>query len=41
MPPEEMVAHYRAQKKLVDIDGLQSVEGVTADVIRAIGDRGQ
>jgi adenylate kinase len=35
-PPAEMIAHYRAHGKLVDIDGLQSVESVTTAMIGAI-----
>ncbi len=35
-PPADMLAHYRGQGKLVDIDGQQSVEAVTADLTKAI-----
>jgi adenylate kinase len=35
-PPAEMVEHYRAQGKLVEIDGFQPVEAVTAALVKAI-----
>lgn len=35
-PPAEMVQHYCGQHKLVDINGSQAVEKVTADIIKAI-----
>jgi adenylate kinase len=36
-PPADLIAHYRAQGKLLDINGLQPVENVTAAVLEAIG----
>lgn len=39
-PPAEMVQHYRDAGKLVDIDGLQDVGKVTADLIAAVGQGG-
>ena len=35
-PPEALLSHYRAQGKLVDIDGEQDVEAVTRDLLAAI-----
>jgi adenylate kinase len=35
-PPAEMIEHYRRQGRLVDINGSQSVESVTAAMIDAI-----
>ncbi len=35
-PPKEMMDHYRASGLLMDIDGLQDVAKVTADLIEAI-----
>ena len=35
-PPEELLAHYRKQSKLVEIDGAQEVEDVTRDLLAAI-----
>ena len=35
-PPEEMLAHYRSQDKLVDVNGEQNVEAVTKDLLAAI-----
>jgi len=35
-PPWEMLAHYRRQGKLIDIDGTQSVKDVTTDLLHAI-----
>ncbi|HXH22712.1 MAG TPA: adenylate kinase [Dehalococcoidia bacterium] len=40
-PPAELIEHYRAQRKLVDIDGMQPVEAVTAAIAAAIQGRGQ
>jgi adenylate kinase len=38
-PPFDMLNHYRQQDKLVDVDGAQPVEAVTAAVLAAIGAR--
>jgi adenylate kinase len=38
-PPVDMIEHYRAQGKLVDIDGFHPVEAVTAALIAAIEKR--
>jgi len=35
-PPEELLEHYRAQGRLVDIDGSQEVGAVTRDLLAAI-----
>ncbi len=35
-PPENLIAHYRDQRKLKDIDGMQPVEDVTADLLREV-----
>ena len=35
-PPADLLAHYRAKGRLVDIDGVRAVEQVTADLLRAI-----
>ncbi|HLF77833.1 MAG TPA: adenylate kinase [Dehalococcoidia bacterium] len=35
-PPKEMLAHYKDSGHLVDIDGVQNVEGVTADLLKAV-----
>jgi adenylate kinase len=35
-PPAEMIQRYRDQKKLVDIEGCQPVDQVTADMTRTI-----
>jgi adenylate kinase len=35
-PPSDMLAHYRDEKKLKDLDGTQSVEQVTAAMLAAI-----
>lgn len=35
-PPEEMLAYYRSQGKLVDVNGEQDVEAVTSDLLAAI-----
>lgn len=35
-PPEELLAHYRSQGKLVDVNGEQDVEAVTKDLLAAI-----
>lgn len=32
-PPADMLAHYRQSKKLCEVDGMQSVERVTADLL--------
>jgi len=36
-PPPDLIGHYRRQRKLLEIDGVQPVEAVTADILRAIG----
>jgi adenylate kinase len=38
-PPADMVDHYRNQGKLVDIDGMQAVEDVTADIVQTVEGR--
>jgi adenylate kinase len=38
-PPADMIEHYRAQGKLVDIDGFQPVEAVTRALFKAIESR--
>ncbi len=35
-PPAELLAYYRDQGKLIDIDGGQPVDGVTRDLLAAI-----
>ena len=35
-PPADLLAHYRAKGRLVDVDGARAVEQVTADLLRAI-----
>jgi adenylate kinase len=40
-PPAEMIEHYREGGKLVEIDGQQDVEGVTEDLVTALGQGGQ
>ena len=35
-PPEEMLAHYRAQGRLAEINGEQQMEAVTRDLLAAI-----
>ena len=35
-PPEDMLAHYRNQGKLADVNGEQDVESVTKDLLVAI-----
>ena len=35
-PPEEMLAHYRAQGRLAEINGEQEMEAVTRDLLAAI-----
>jgi adenylate kinase len=40
-PPAAMIDHYREGGKLVDIDGQQGVEGVTEDLVTALGQGGQ
>ncbi len=35
-PPEDLLAHYRRQDKLIDIDGEQAVEEVTRELLAAI-----
>jgi adenylate kinase len=40
-PPAEMIDHYRLSGVLVDIDGLQDVDKVTANLIEAIDARGR
>jgi adenylate kinase len=34
--PENLLAHYTAEQKLVDINGLQTVEEVTAELLKAV-----
>lgn len=38
-PPADMVAHYRAQSKLAEINGSQAVDAVTADLVKVIEQR--
>lgn len=38
-PPEELLAHYRAQGRLVEVDGEQEMEAVTRDLLAAIRER--
>ncbi len=38
-PPEDLLAHYRRQGKLVDVDGELEVEAVTRDLLGAIEER--
>ena len=40
-PPAELLAYYRDQSKLVDVDGEQTVEAVTRDLVAAIELLGQ
>jgi adenylate kinase len=40
-PPKDLVDHYQASGKLVDIDGLQAVEKVTEDLVGAVSQGGQ
>lgn len=40
-PPAEMIEHYRAQGRLVDVDGMQEVEAVTAAIEAVIKERVQ
>ena len=35
-PPADLLAHYRAKGRLVDVDGVRAVEQVTADLLCAI-----
>lgn len=35
-PPEELLAHYRDQDKLLEIDGEQEMETVTRDLLAAV-----
>jgi adenylate kinase len=35
-PPADLLAHYRNSGRLVEIDGLQSVDAVTADLVKAV-----
>jgi adenylate kinase len=35
-PPDELLAYYRAQGKLIDINGEQEVGAVTSDLLRAV-----
>jgi adenylate kinase len=35
-PPQELLAHYKDSGHLRDIDGVQNVEGVTADLLKAV-----
>lgn len=35
-PPAELLDHYRAAAKLVEIDGMRPVEEVTAELLRAV-----
>jgi adenylate kinase len=39
-PPGELLDHYRAQGKLIEIDGEQPVEAVTRDLLAAIAGAG-
>jgi adenylate kinase family enzyme len=34
-----MIEHYRVQGKLVDIDGFQAVDAVTAALVKALESR--
>lgn len=38
-PPQELLAHYRDQGKLVEVNGEQEVEAVTQDLLAAIEQR--
>lgn len=38
-PPEELLAHYRGQNRLLDVNGEQDVETVTKDLLAAIEGR--
>jgi len=38
-PPAAMIAHYRRKGKLFEVDGVQPVEDVTAEILGAIGAR--
>ena len=40
-PPEALIEHYRKAGKLIEIDGRQQVEGVTEDLVQALGQGGQ
>jgi adenylate kinase len=36
-PPADLLDHYRENRRLVEIDGLQAVERVTDDLVRTVG----
>jgi adenylate kinase len=38
-PPPEMLAHYRGQERLAEIDGTEPVEQVTQAVLQAVDER--
>jgi adenylate kinase len=38
-PPPEMLAHYRGQEKLTEIDGTEPIERVTTALLQAIDER--
>ena len=40
-PPVEMIEHYREGGKLVEINGQQDVDGVTEELVTALGQGGQ
>ena len=40
-PPAALLDHYRGAGKLVDIDGQQTVEKVTEDLVEAVGQGGR
>ncbi len=40
-PPADMIEHYREGGKLIDIDGLKTVDSVTEDLVAAVGQGGQ
>ena len=38
-PPAEMIEHYRAQGRLVDVDGMQDVNAVTTEIETVLKER--
>jgi adenylate kinase len=36
-PPPDLISNYRRQRKLLEVDGLQPVKAVAAEILRAIG----
>ncbi len=40
-PPEALLEHYRAQSKLIDVNGEQDMETVTRDLLAAVAGREQ